>query len=196
MHPDDFVNLPPLTEAEAFDTKHPHAGFASHREESIKGQGRSLRMPEHIATGSSARYNYASVQKDSQHWANHRSCFRQDIEIFDLKQTFETFLSIASVTDPLLDPIFRRAVYPIVPTFYWKEEEHADPVKQVTAWSLLMRLGILSHSDVMMLLGKDPEKQKLMVKADQDEMKGYTLFDMGISLPQLVQSTQKEDDDE
>ncbi|MDR0328233.1 MAG: hypothetical protein LBI05_08070, partial [Planctomycetaceae bacterium] len=68
IRPDDFLNLPPLTEAQAFDTKHPHSGFASHRLESIKGQGRSLRMPEHIATGSSANYNYASVQKDSQSW--------------------------------------------------------------------------------------------------------------------------------
>jgi len=181
--PDNLLNLPPLTTAKAFDTKHPHSGFASHRHESIKGQGRSLRMPENIATGSSANYNYASVQKDSQHWSMHRACFRQDIELIDLKQTFETFLSIACTTDPALAPILGGTITPIIPTFYWKEEEHADPVKQAKAWEILRRMGILSISDIMMMCGKDPEKQKAEVKADMDEMKDYILFDNGMTLP-------------
>ena len=56
-----------------------------------------------------------------------------------------------------------------------------------------MRLGVLSHSDVMMRVGDDPERQKLEVKADKDEMRGYTLFDMGVTLPQL---TYEEGDDD
>jgi capsid protein len=179
---DDFLNLPPLTEAQAFDTKHPHAGFASHRQESLKGQGRSLRMPEHLATGSSANYNYASVQKDSQSWHQHRMCFRQDIELIDLKQSFGMFLSIASVQDPALSPIFTKKIYPVVPTFYWKEEEHADPVKQVTSWLLLNQRGVLSHSDIMMRLGFDPENQKMKVKADMDEMRKHAIYDNGMLL--------------
>ena len=188
--PNDFLNLPPLTEAQPFDTKHPHAGFASHRNESIKGQGRSLRMPEHIATGSSANYNYASVQKDSQFWSLHRACFRLDMELIDLRKAFEMFLSIASVTDPELAPIFQGQVKPVIPTFYWKEEEHADPVKQAVADLLYQRAAILSTSDIMMKLGKDPEKQKAEVKADMDDMKGYSLFDMGTIMP-LVQMAQE-----
>jgi hypothetical protein len=193
---DNFLNLPPLTEVSPFDTKHPHAGFASHRQESIKGQGRSLRMPEHLATGSSANYNYASVQKDSQSWHQHRECFRQDVELIDLRQTFGTFLSIASVQDPMLSSIFTGKVFPIIPNFYWKEEEHADPVKQRTADAIDMRMGILSHSDVMMKRGKDPERQKTEVKSDFTEMKNYTVFDNGIPLAQLIQLAQSGDNDE
>ena len=167
IHLDDFLNMPPLTTAKAFDTKHPHSGFASHRQESLKGQGRSLRMPEHIATGSSANYNYASVQKDSQSWHQHRDCFRQDIELIDLQQTFETFLSIASVQDPALSPILHGKVYPVIPNFYWKEEEHADPVKQVKAWKELIEMRILSRGDVMMMCGKDPERQMQEIEAEE-----------------------------
>jgi capsid protein len=174
---DEFLNLPPLTEAEAFDTKHPHSGFASHRHESLKGQGRSLRMPEHIATGSSANYNYASVQKASQSWHQHRMCFRQDVELIDLKQSFEMFLSAASWQDPELAPVFKGPIKPVIPRSFWKEEEHADPVKQVTSWLLLNQRGLLSHSDIMMRLGFDPEKQKKEVKADMDEMRDYAIYD-------------------
>ena len=86
----------------------------------------------------------------------------------------------------MLAPIFKGKIKPVIPTFYWKEEEHADPVKQATAWELLRRMGVLSISDIMMMCGKDPEKQKAEVKADMDEMKGYTLYDKGDILP-LVQ---------
>jgi len=195
---DNFLNMPPFTQGKAFDTKHPHSGFAAHRAESIKGQGRSLRMPEHVATGSSANYNYASVQKDSQWWHQHRECFRQDVELIDLKQAFETFLSIASVREPLLAQIFNGKVTPVIPTFYWKEEEHADPVKQAVASLLYQRGGILSHDDIMMRLGFDPEKQKQRVKSSMDEMRAYTIYDTGISLMQTAQQAlaQKDDDDE
>ena len=168
-----------------FDTKHPHAGFAAHRQESLKGQGRSLRMPEGFALGSYSNYNYAAAMKDCQNWHQHRDCFRQDIELIDLQQSFDTFLSVASVLDPALSAIHTGKIFPIVPQFYWKEEEHADPVKQVKAWETLMRLGILSHSDVMMRVGKDPERQKLEVKADKDEMKEYTIYDTGQTLLQM-----------
>jgi capsid protein len=193
---DDFMNLPPFTEVAAFDTKHPHSGFASHRHESIKGQGRSLRMPEHVATGSSANYNYASVQKDSQSWDNHRSCIRRDIELIDLRQAFDTFLSLASIQDKALSEIFSGKIHPIIPTFYWKEEEHAAPVKQVLSWLMLLRSGVLTHSDIMMRLGKNPERQKDEVRADLNEMKNYTIFDNGVTLSQLVQAVySKEGDD-
>ena len=197
IEPNNLLNLPPLTELQAFDTKHPHSGFAAHRLESLKGQGRSLRMPEHIATGSSANYNYASVQKDSQSWHQHRMCFRQDIELIDLLPTFHMFISLASVQDSELSPILQGKVKPVVPTFYWKEEEHADPVKQVTSWLLLHQRGLLSHSDIMMRLGFDPEKQKQEVKSDIDEMRGYSIYDQGMLLGQIIAKalTQENDDD-
>ena len=172
---DNFLNLPPLTQAKAFDTKHPHSGFASHRAESLKGQGRSLGMPENIATGSSANYNYASVQKDNQHWDNHRQIERQKVETADLIPTFRHFLSLASALDSNLSAILHGKVSPVIPTFYWKEEPHADPVKQVTAWKMLLDMRVLSHSDVMMLCGKNPDCQKLIVKEDLDEMKDYMI---------------------
>ena len=53
-----------------------------------------------------------------------------------------------------------------------------------------MRTGIDSYSDIMMKRGKDPEKQKAEVKADMDDMKGYSLFDMGTIMP-LVQMAQE-----
>jgi len=53
-----------------------------------------------------------------------------------------------------------------------------------------MGLGVLSHSDVMMRVGKDPERQKLEVKADMDEMKNYTRFDTGMTLPVEVEKTE------
>ena len=130
-------------------------------------------MPENIATGSSANYNYASVQKDTQHWHNHCACFRQDIEIIDLKQAFEMFLSIACVREPQLRKIFTGEIYPVIPTFYWKEEEHADPVKQAEARQMYLQMGALALSDVQMKLGYDPEDQMAKVKADVDEMKEY-----------------------
>jgi hypothetical protein len=100
------------------------------------------------------------------------------------------FLSVASVTDTMLAPIFQGKIKPVIPTFYWKEEEHADPVKQAVADILYLRTGIYSHSDIMMKRGKDPEKQKLEVRADMDDMKGYSLFDMGTVMP-LVQMAQE-----
>ena len=86
----------------------------------------------------------------------------------------------------------------VIPTFFWKEEEHADPVKQVTSWLLLNQRGLLSHSDIMMRLGFDPEKQKLEVKRDVDEMRDYAIYDMGQSLGQIVMEalTTKEDNDD
>ena len=189
---DNFLNLPPLTEAQEFDTKHPHSGFASHRNESIKGQGRSLRMPENIATGSSANYNYASVQKDSQHWAMHRDCFRQDIEQRDLKQSFEMFLSVASVTDTMLAPIFYGKIKPIIPTFYWKEEEHADPVKQAESQIMLINARILSRGDVMMQYGKDPEKQKAVIRAELEELQEYPLSNEETA-PQIARDEEDND---
>jgi capsid protein len=176
-----FLNLPPLTEAQAFDTKHPHAGFAQHRMESLKGQGRSLRMPEFVATGSAATYNYASVQKDSQWWSQHRDVFRQDIELNDLRPTFNTWINTVMFRDPKLKPLWK--VKKIKPKFYWKQEEHADPVKQATSLIDLLRAGILSPSDLMMAFGKDPEDQKSKVKKEFDEMKGYMIFDNGVSAP-------------
>jgi capsid protein len=182
MRIDDFLNLPPLTEAQAFDTKHPHSGFASHRQESLKGQGRSLRMPENIATGSSANYNYASVQRDTQDWFNHLSCIRRDIEIVDLLPMFESFLTFASVYDRKLEDVRNGNIHPVIPTFYWKEMEHADPLKQANAHKIYHRMGALSLDDIIMKLGKDPEKQKDEVKASMDEMKNYTVFDKGETL--------------
>jgi len=179
----DVVNLPPFTEAVPFNAQHPHPGFSAHRHESLKGQGRSLRMPENIATGSSAPYNYASVQKDSQHWANHRECNRQDIELFDLKKTFDIFVQRASAFDDKLRRVFTRQVFPVIPHFFWKQEEHADPVKQVNAWEKLNRLGAMSIDDIIMALGKDPERQKLIVKRGADEMKGYVIHDQGLTVP-------------
>jgi len=123
-------------------------------------------------------------------------CFRQDIELLDLKQTFETFLSLASVQDPELADIFKGKIKPVIPTFFWKEEEHADPVKQVTSWLLLNQRGLLSHSDIMMRLGFDPEKQKLEVKRDVDEMRDYAIYDMGQSLGQIEQAIEQEEDND
>ena len=91
------------------------------------------------------------------------------------------------VTDPKLAPIFEGKITPVIPTFYWKEEEHADPVKQAKAWEMLARMGVLSISDIMMMCGKDPEKQKAEVKADMDEMRDYVLFDNGMALPLEVE---------
>jgi capsid protein len=179
----NFLNLPPLTEVQAFDTKHPHAGFAQHRLESIKGQGRSLRMPEFVATGSAANYNYASVQKDSQWWSEHREAFRQDIELSDLTKTFQVWLRRAMLFDPKLQPILSGEIRRVKPKFYWKQEEHADPVKQAEALKMLQRMGIYSVSDIQMLYGFDPEKQKKKVKKDIDEMKGYIAYDNGVPMP-------------
>jgi len=98
----------------------------------------------------------------------------------------------------LLAPIFNGKVTPVIPTFYWKEEEHADPVKQATSWLMLNQRGILSHDDIMMRLGFDPEKQKQRVKSSMDEMRDYAIYDMGMSLKGIEQKAlaQKEDDDE
>ena len=49
--------------------------------------------------------------------------------------------------------------------FQWKEEEHADPVRQVKAWKELIEMRILSRGDVMMMCGKDPERQMLKIEA-------------------------------
>ena len=132
-------------------------------------------MPENIATGSSANYNYASVQKDNQHWDNHRQIERQKIETVDLIPAFNHFLALAASLDPKLSPILKGRVSPVIPTFHWKEEPHADPVKQVSAWKMLVDMRVLSLSDVMMLCGKNPDSQKLIVKEDIDEMEDYLI---------------------
>ena len=124
MHLSQTIHLPQqavLPRFRPFDTKHPYLNFAMFRRELLKGQGRSLRMPEGFALGSYADYTYASAMKDSQNCHQHRDCFRHDIELIDLQQTFETFLSIASVQDPALSPILHGKVYPVIPNFYWKK---------------------------------------------------------------------------
>ena len=40
---------------------------------------------------------------------------------------------------------------------------------------MLLDMRILSHSDIMMLCGKNPDCQKLIVKEDLDEMKDYMI---------------------
>jgi protein tyrosine phosphatase len=67
-------------------------------------------------------------------------------------------------------------------------------VKQATARLMYQRAGILSHSNIMMSLGYDPERQKMEVQADFDEMKDYTVLDNG-TLLQIAQSFEKENDE-
>jgi capsid protein len=196
----NFINLPPYAEAEAFDSNHPHSGFVPYRQESLKGQGRSLRMPEYVALGSCAAYNYASVQKDSQWWVRHASVFRQQIEIKDLTKLFRRWLSVAIWIIPDLVRESKRARVDfgevqneIYPSIHWEEEEHADPVKQTTSTILKMRAGILSISDAMIAEGKDPESQKELVKRDWDEMKDYVVLDNGVLLTSLLRDTDESD---
>ena len=173
VHSNDILNMPPHSTIKPFDTKHPHLSFKEFRQELLKGQGRSLCMPEGFALGTYANYSYAAAMKDAQNWHQHRDCCRQDIELTDLQQLFDTFVMTASALDGKLAPLldrWGRFAEPIIPTFYWKEEEHADPVKQMEAWAIGINQRVLTRSDVMMRLGFDPEKQKREVKAEWSEM--------------------------
>jgi hypothetical protein len=186
------MNLPPFTEAQAFDSNHPHSGFVPYRQESLKGQGRSLRMPEFVALGSCAAYNYASVQKDSQWWNQHKDVFRHQMELKDMRQAFFHWFSIAQYTIPDLAEALEKVKFwdsskgrsPVLrPKFFWKMDEHADPAKQTSAMLDKVRAGIWSISDAMIQEGKDPERQKEIVREDMDEMKGYCVFDVGVATP-------------
>jgi capsid protein len=183
----NFLNLPPGTEAQAFDLQHPHSGFVPYRQESLKGQGRSLRMPEFVALGSCAAYNYASVQKDSQWWDNHRDVFRQQMELKDLRKTFRRWFSIASYEIPKLAKLREKIesddAMEVQLHLYWKQEEHADPLKQVQAEALKVRSGFKPLSDVIMSEGKDPEQQMEKIKEEMDFMEGYAMFDEGMQIP-------------
>lgn len=179
----NMLNCPPGAEVHAFDTKHPNSGFSSHRLESLKGQGRSLRMTEFMATGSASPHNYASVQKESQQWSIHKEVFRQDIEIMDLEPVFQMFVERASIFDARLSRVFTGEIFPVMSYFYWKQDEHADPVKQATFWKILHRMGVYGCSDIMKFLGLDPERQKQIVKRDQEDMAGYYKVDKGDEFP-------------
>ena len=130
----------------------------------VSSVGRARCMPESKATGSAARYNYASVRQDGQDW-NHCVRVEQfDIEINLLDKVFEIWFMAAIAFEGYLPGSVRTLKgpndNPMVPdhVWYWDAPEHVDPLKEGKALTEKFKNGTDNPNAALLRAGYDPDE--------------------------------------
>ena len=129
----------------------------------VSAAGRARCMPESKATGSAARYNYASVRQDGQDWSHCNRVQQYDIELECCDPVFELWYSEAILVEGLLPDTVRTKIgpddEPISPEgiWYWDAPEHVDPQKEGRALTERFRNGTDNPDAALLKNGVDPD---------------------------------------
>lgn len=150
---DTMLTLPETWDAKQLDPKQPAVTFAEFHKAKLNEAARCLTMPFNIAACNSSGYNYSSGQLDHLSYFRVIEIIRRDIE------------------DMILEPIIAEVIRWIVLTsgtsinavnadrsYFWKNREHADPVKMANARKLRLESGTSSLADELATEGKDYQR--------------------------------------
>ncbi len=150
---DTMLTLPETWDAKQLDPKQPTVTYAEFHKAKLNEAARCLTMPFNIAACNSSGYNYSSGQLDHLTYFRVIEIIRRDLE------------------DMILEPIISEVVRWIVLTsgvsvnalssdrsYFWKNREHADPVKMEKAKEQRMANQTSTIADECAKEGKDYQR--------------------------------------
>jgi lambda family phage portal protein len=186
-----FMTMPAGWKIGQVQAQQPTSTFDAFQVRILNEIARTLNMPLNIATGNSAKYNYASGRLDHQAWHRFLTIDRQRLEAQILDRIFLAWLDEASRITGLLPQQYRQINPPLTWQWFWPGFEHVDPLKEASAQAQRLSSNTTTLAAEFARQGLDWERE-----VRQRAKERALLQELGLNDPAAPASAEDEDDAE
>ncbi len=152
------LKIPNGMEIKQMTAEHPTTTYKEYSSSLVTEQARPICMPENIATGSSAGYNYSSATADRETWGKAVEIDQDDLEHDACDRTFdEWWLEYREVAPNLPEEVRQMDCVPH--EWHWDQSADLDQVAAATARDTNLKSGMTSYQTEYAKLGRDSETE-------------------------------------